>query len=127
MTMFLFWLVLPTDISPVYIVLSFPVAVDYAFSTEIVTIPLSTGPQEFCFDIGIRDDDIVEPIEVFVLSFQIPAGADAEAGPSTTSSVSIIDNDGWFTMYAITVLDIYPKVEFRELINSDYCSNYSIT
>ena len=74
---------------------------DYAFSTEIVTIPSSTGQQEFCFDIGIRDDDVVEPIEVFVLSFQIPAGVDAEAGPFTTSSVSIVDNDGWFTMYTM--------------------------
>ena len=72
---------------------------DYSFSTEIITIPASNSSQEFCFDIDIRDDAIVEPNEVFELSLRIQAGADAEAGPTTTSSVSIVDNDGWCILY----------------------------
>ena len=60
----------------------------------MVTIPASSEPSEFCFDIDIIDDDVVEQNEEFLISFQIPVGTDAVAGPTSTTTVTIEDNDG---------------------------------
>ena len=58
-----------------------------------MTIPASNRPSEFCFDVDILDDTIVEPNEEFVLSLQVPSGADAEAGSTPSTTVTIQDND----------------------------------
>lgn len=64
-------------------------------TTQNVIIPDSNLPSEFCFDIGITNDDNVEPNEVFLVSLQVPADTDAEAGTVSTTSVTIVDDDGW--------------------------------
>ena len=60
-----------------------------------MTIPASNRASEFCFDVDIIDDDLVENNEAFVVTFQVPSGTDAEAGPTSRTSVVIIDDDGW--------------------------------
>ena len=59
-----------------------------------MTIPISTSPSEFCFDIAIRDDNIIEPSEEFVVTLEVPPDTAAEAGPITTTTVTITDDDG---------------------------------
>lgn len=73
-------------------------------------IPTSNGPSRFCFDVNIIDDTIVESNEEFTLSFLIPQGNDAEAGIITTSTVTILDNDGaslYLFAFAFYVLSMY--------------------
>lgn len=67
---------------------------DYSFNARIVTIPASNAPSEFCFDVDITDDTIVEPNEEFVVNLQVPLGVDGEAGSVTSTTVTIVDNDG---------------------------------
>ena len=71
---------------------------DYSFSSQVVTIPASSEPSEICFDIDIIDDDVVEQNEEFLVSFQLPVGTDAVAGPTSTTTVTIEDNDGRTTL-----------------------------
>ena len=63
-------------------------------NSRVVMIPASTDLSEFCFDVDITDDSIVETNEEFVLTFQIPTGTDAEAGSTTSTTVTIVDDDG---------------------------------
>ena len=73
----------------------FPTAnTDYSFSTRVVTIPPSSAASEFCFDVDISDDSVVEPNEEFVLNFRVPTGIDGEAGSIASTTVTIVDDDG---------------------------------
>ena len=58
-----------------------------------MTIPASVGPSETCFEIEIIDDSVKESDEEFLVSFQIPAGSDAQAGSVSSTCVLIRDND----------------------------------
>ena len=71
----------------------FTAITDYSFSTRVVTVPPSNTASEFCFDVPIRDDSVVEPNEEFVLSFQVPPGADGSPGPIVSTTVTIMDDD----------------------------------
>ena len=53
-------------------------------------IPVSSGPSRVCVDIPIVDDDIVEIIEDFIVTFEGPPGT---TGTNTTTRVVIVDND----------------------------------
>ena len=66
---------------------------DYDGTSQVVVIPVSPGPSETCFDIGIVDDSIVENNEDFQVSFAIPPGTNAEVGPISSTRVIIVDDD----------------------------------
>ena len=58
-----------------------------------MTIQPSTGPSETCFEVSIIDDGDVESNEEFGITFRIPPGANAQPGITSSTSVTIIDND----------------------------------
>ena len=79
-----------------------------------MTIPPSNAASEYCFDVDIRDDSVVEPNEEFVLSFQVPTGIDGEAGSVTSTTVTIVDDDGqllwvYVVLVASTVFCTYKE------------------
>ena len=68
--------------------------VDYDSNPQAVVFPPSSGASEMCFEIAIRNDDVVESNEEFLVNLQIPGGTNADIGTIDSTCVQIIDDDG---------------------------------
>ena len=87
-------LVLDEYITYIYIFFISTAGQDYSTVVQQVTIPASTGPSKVCFNINITDDSISEGNEDFLVSFQLPPNSDAVPGPTSSTTVTIVDDDG---------------------------------